>query len=79
MVTGVSTEIAMSSRTEKVCSVQPVCLPGNSFPVEMMMCSQVEVTTAQADADSATAVSSVPSNMTWAWTEGDEADETTAH
>ncbi len=68
VVTGMQTNIAMSSRTEKVCSVQPVCLPGNSFPVEMMMCSDVEVTTAQAEA----APASVPSNTTWAWTEGDE-------
>ena len=68
VVTGVQTGVAMSSQTEKVCSVQPVCLPGNSFPVEMMMCSDVAVTTAQADAPQ----TSIPSNTTWAWTEGDE-------
>jgi len=64
------TQTNLSSETQKVCSLQPVCLPGNSFPVEMMMCTE-EAVVASASSDSAPAadpdIDTTPKEVTWMW------------
>ncbi len=73
------TSATLSSETKKVCRLQPVCLPGNSFPIEMMMCSEETVV---ADAGGAADqpvdpnIDTTPRESTWAWS-GEEEEEDT--
>ena len=69
------TSATLSSETKKVCRLQPVCLPGNSFPIEMMMCSE-EVVVAGADGQTVDPnIDTTPRESTWAWS-GEEEGET---
>jgi hypothetical protein len=67
-----ATTTTLSSETEKTCRLQPVCLPGNSFPIEMMMCSEGPVVVADADAAPEPDIDTTPRETTWAWSEDDE-------
>jgi hypothetical protein len=74
-----STTANLSSESEKACQLQLVCLPGNSSPVVMMMCSEESATVAEAEAaDGATAplpapeVDTTPKEVTWAWSAEEE-------
>jgi hypothetical protein len=68
-----------SAETENSCRLQPVCLPGNSFPVEMMMCEEGPTVVADGATAPDPAIDTTPKETTWAWSADDEnADESAA-
>jgi hypothetical protein len=69
-----TTSATLSSETEKSCRLQPVCLPGNSFPVEMMMCSEAPVVVADGGTAPEPDIDTTPRETTWAWSENDDVE-----
>jgi hypothetical protein len=71
----VATQTTLSSETEKVCSLQPVCLPGNDFPVDMMMCTEETVVAgAGAATETSPDTDTTPKEVTWMWSEDDSVE-----
>jgi hypothetical protein len=71
----VATQTTLSSETEKACRLQPVCLPGNSFPVEMMMCTEETVVAgAGAATETSPDTDTTPKEVTWMWNDDDSVE-----
>jgi len=74
-----TTSSTLSSETQGSCRLQPVCLPGNSFPVEMMMCEEGPTVVADGETAPDPVIDTTPKETTWAWSGDDEnADESAA-